>query len=66
MALNTSLISDAYAFAVANPAAARDHGWLKRNSFGALTPVEDIPELRRQMLAIRHVFPVSLAQGWAA
>lgn len=66
MAVNTTLVSDAKTFATGNPAAARGHGWLKRNSFGALTPKEDLPELRRQMLAIRHVFPVSLAQGWAA
>jgi hypothetical protein len=65
MAINTTAVTNALNYAVTNPALARTHGWVNKRSGQTLTTTEDLPELRRQLLAIRHVRPVSFARGWA-
>jgi hypothetical protein len=65
MAINNTAVTAALAYAVANPALARSHGWVNKRSGQTITTNEDLPELRRQLLAIRHVRPVSFARGWA-
>lgn len=65
MAINTAAVNAAVAHAVANPHLVRRAGYLRLTG-QTLTAKEDLPEVRRQLLAISHVRPVNLVQGWAA
>lgn len=65
MAINSAAVNAVIAHATANPQLVRRPSYLKLTG-QTLTTNEDLPEVRRQLLGIRHVRPVNLTQGWAA
>lgn len=65
MAINTAAVNAVVAYATANPHQVRRPSFLKLTG-QTLTAKEDLPEVRRQLLALQHVRPVNLTQGWAA